>query len=160
MSELTPEDVREILRLVEQSRFDEFELETPRFTVRFRRDPVARETAAAGSVPGQTPEGGAAWTSGSAPEKGHTAGEGRGRNGLVEVCSPMVGTFYRAPSPGAPPFVEVGTQVVRDTQVCIIEVMKLMSSIAAGVDGTVAEICRRDAEPVEYGDVLLRIRPE
>jgi acetyl-CoA carboxylase biotin carboxyl carrier protein len=139
VSELTPDDVREILRLVDESRFDEFELETPRFTVRFRREPEQRAREAEPS------------------ERGTDALQAR--NGLVEVTAPMVGTFYRAPSPGAPPFVEIGSRVGRDTQVCIIEVMKLMNSIAAGVDGTVAEICRADAEPVEYGDVLLRIRP-
>jgi acetyl-CoA carboxylase biotin carboxyl carrier protein len=140
VSELTPDDVREILRLVDESRFDEFELETPRFSISFRRDPAQKPV-------------------GEEQPSGLSNNVLQGTNGLVEVTAPMVGTFYRAPSPGAPPFVEVGSRVGRDSQVCIIEVMKLMNSVAAGVDGTVEEICRADAEPVEFGDVLLRIRP-
>ena len=71
----------------------------------------------------------------------------------------MVGTFYRAIAPGEPPFVEVGSLVEEETTVCIIEVMKLMSSVAAGVRGTVAEICFDNATPVQYGDVLFRVQP-
>ena len=71
----------------------------------------------------------------------------------------MVGTFYRAAAPGEAPFVEVGRPVEEQTQVCIIEVMKLMSSVVAGARGTVAEICRENGETVEYGDVLFRISP-
>jgi biotin carboxyl carrier protein len=134
--ELTPEDVKEILRLVEESDFDEFELETPRFSVRFRRGAeAAAGDGRAEAAPAQAVEG------------------------LVEVTAPVVGAFYRAPAPGESPFVEVGTAVEPDTQLCLIEVMKLMSSVAAGVRGVVAEICRADGEPVQYGDVLFRIRP-
>jgi len=130
--DLTPEDVKEILRLVDESHFDEFELETPRFTIRFRRggeEPLPPTIDAAPS-------------------------------GLIDVVSPMVGTFYRASAPGEAPFVEVGSHVVEETQVCIIEVMKLMSSVAAGARGVVVEICRGNGEAVQYGDVLFRLRPE
>ncbi|HEX7082832.1 MAG TPA: biotin/lipoyl-containing protein [Gaiellaceae bacterium] len=133
MSELTPEDVREILRLVDESRFDEFELETPTLTIRFRRD----------TAPAQAP----------AVEAPAAAA-----NGLAEVTSPMVGTFYRAPSPDAPPFVEPGSRVEADSPVCIVEVMKLMNRVAAGVAGEVVEVCRADGESVQYGDVLFRVR--
>jgi len=129
--DLTPEDVQEILRLVDESQFDELELETPRFSIRFRRG----ET--------ELPAGHGAETA----------------NGLVEITAPMVGTFYRAPAPGEAPFVEVGSPVEEHTQVCIIEVMKLMSSVAAGARGVVAEICCVNGASVEYGDVLFRIHP-
>jgi biotin carboxyl carrier protein len=133
-SELTPEDVKEILRLVDESGLEELDLETPRFTVRFRRgpaEPVAerRETDAVAEA------------------------------GLVEVTAPMVGTFYAALAPGEPPLVEIGGSVDDETVLCIIEVMKLMSSIPAGVRGTIAEICVANATPVQYGDVLFRVRP-
>jgi biotin carboxyl carrier protein len=129
--DLTPEDVQEILRLIDESQFDELELETPRFTIRFTR--------------------------GAAPA-GETVQDTVAADGLVEVASPMVGTFYRAPSPGAPPFVEVGSAVETQTQVCIIEVMKLMNSVVAGVRGVVTEVCAQNGAPVQYGDVLFRVR--
>ena len=132
--DLTPEDVQEILRLIDESQFDELELETPRFTIRFTR----------GAVPAGK----------KAPPESAAA------DGLVEVASPMVGTFYRAPSPGAPPFVEVGSAVETGTQVCIIEVMKLMNSVTAGVAGKVTHVLAQNAQPVEAGQPVIAIRPE
>jgi acetyl-CoA carboxylase biotin carboxyl carrier protein len=70
----------------------------------------------------------------------------------------MLGTFYRAEAPGATPFVDVGTRVEPDTVVCLIEVMKMMNSIPAGVSGTVVEVVATNAEPVEYGEALFKIR--
>lgn len=78
---------------------------------------------------------------------------------LVEVKSPMVGTFYRAPSPEAPPYVEVGSRVTPGQTLCIIEAMKLMNELKAEVAGVVREICVENGEPVEYGQVLFRIEP-
>jgi acetyl-CoA carboxylase biotin carboxyl carrier protein len=125
--ELTPEDVQEILRLIDESPYETFELETERFTIRVgeRRDDAAPAA-----------------------------------DGLVEVTAPMVGIFYRAPTPGAAPFVEVGSTVEPGTQVCIIEVMKLMNSVAAGVRGIVVEACLENGAPVQYGDVLFRVRAD
>ena len=80
--------------------------------------------------------------------------------GLVAVRAPLPGTFYRAPRPGAAPFVEVGSQVRADTVVGIVETMKLMNSVTAGVDGTVAEICLGNAEFAAHGATLLRIRAD
>jgi acetyl-CoA carboxylase biotin carboxyl carrier protein len=80
--------------------------------------------------------------------------------GLAEVASPLLGIFYRAPKPGEPPFVEVGSKVSEETVVCIIEVMKLMNSVRAGVKGEVVEILALNGALVEYGEVLLRVRPE
>jgi acetyl-CoA carboxylase biotin carboxyl carrier protein len=72
----------------------------------------------------------------------------------------MVGTFYRSPEPGAPPFVEPGSRVEADTILCIIEVMKLMNSVTAGVAGVVAHVFVENAQMVEYGQPLIAIRPE
>ena len=74
--------------------------------------------------------------------------------------APLPGTFYRAPRPGAAPFVEVGSRVGADTVVGIVETMKLMNSVTAGVDGTVAEICLANAEFAANGATLLRIRAD
>jgi len=79
---------------------------------------------------------------------------------LVEVPSPMVGTFYRAPAPGEAAFVEVGDRVKSGQSVCIIEAMKLMNEIEAEVSGQVMEILVQNGEPVEYGQALMRINPD
>jgi acetyl-CoA carboxylase biotin carboxyl carrier protein len=79
---------------------------------------------------------------------------------LVEVSSPMVGTFYRAPAPGEAPFVEVGDRVRQGQAVCIIEAMKLMNEIEAEISGQVMEILVQNGEPVEYGQPLMRINPD
>ncbi len=76
---------------------------------------------------------------------------------LVDVVSPMVGTFYRSPAPDEPPFVEVGEMVKRGQVVCIIEAMKLMNEIEAETAGRIAEILVENAQPIEYGQVLMRI---
>jgi acetyl-CoA carboxylase biotin carboxyl carrier protein len=79
---------------------------------------------------------------------------------LVDVPSPMVGTFYRAPAPGEASFVEVGDRVKAGQSVCIIEAMKLMNEIEAEVSGQVMEILVQNGEPVEYGQPLMRINPD
>ncbi|HEX2206265.1 MAG TPA: acetyl-CoA carboxylase biotin carboxyl carrier protein, partial [Longimicrobium sp.] len=78
---------------------------------------------------------------------------------LVEVKSPMVGTFYRAPAPEAPPYVELGSRVTRGQTLCILEAMKLMNELPSDVAGTIREICVENGEPVEYGQVLFRVDP-
>ncbi len=77
----------------------------------------------------------------------------------VDVTSPMVGTFYRAPAPDAPSYVDVGSDVSEGTTLCIIEAMKLMNELESEVRGKIIEICVQDAEPVEYGQLLFRIDP-
>ena len=128
--ELTPEDVKEILRLVDESGLDELELETERFTVRFRRGGNSAPSQDASLAPG-----------------------------LLDVTAPSPGTFYRSPAPGEPPYVDVGSVVEPETQVCILEVMKLMNPVHAGVAGRVVEVCSDNGRPVQYGDVLFRIDP-
>ena len=80
-------------------------------------------------------------------------------DGLTEITSPMVGTFYRAPSPEAPPYVEVGSQVRKGQTLCILEAMKLMNELEAEIDGTIRKILVDNADPVEYGQVLFLIEP-
>lgn len=74
-----------------------------------------------------------------------------------EIVSPMVGTFYTAPSPEAPPFVEVGTQVTPDTVVCIVEAMKVMNEIKAEISGTITEVVAQNGKPVQFGQTLFRV---
>jgi acetyl-CoA carboxylase biotin carboxyl carrier protein len=81
------------------------------------------------------------------------------RSHLLEIVSPMVGTFYRAPAPDAPPYVSVGQRVASGDTVCIIEAMKLMNELEGEVTGTIVEVCVENAQPVEYGQVLFRVDP-
>ena len=133
---LTDDDVREILRLIDDAELSELRIETEGLSLH-----VVRE----GSEPAQ-----------SEPE---APGAPRADDGGMTIESPMLGVFYRAPSPGAPPFVDVGTRVETDTIVCLIEVMKMMNSVPAGVAGTIAEVHVENAQAVEYGQPLCRVEP-
>ena len=79
------------------------------------------------------------------------------RDDLVEVTSPMVGTFYMAPAPDTPPYTEVGNRISQGDVLCIIEAMKLMNELESEISGVIMEICVENAEPVEYGQVLFRV---
>jgi acetyl-CoA carboxylase biotin carboxyl carrier protein len=78
---------------------------------------------------------------------------------LKEIKSPMVGTWYKAPEPGAEPYVKVGSRVTSGQTVCIIEAMKIMNEIEAEITGVIREVCVEDAQPVEFGQVLFRVDP-
>jgi acetyl-CoA carboxylase biotin carboxyl carrier protein len=133
---LSDDDVREILRIIDESGLDEIRIET---------EGLSLHVLKGGTAP---PE----------PETEAALPASASHDGLT-IASPMLGTFYRAPAPGEPPFVEVGTRVDADTIVCIIEVMKMMNSVPAGVAGTIAEIYAGNAEPVEYEQPLFRVEP-
>ena len=81
------------------------------------------------------------------------------RSDLLEITAPMVGTFYRAPAPGEAPFIEVGNRIDVGQTVCILEAMKLMNELEAEVSGDVVEILVDNGTPVEFGQVLMRVRP-
>jgi len=151
------DEISEILKLIDGSSCDEFVLETADLKLVVRRrgaggaavpyepPPSAPRLSAA---PAGTPAPQAAMVT----EATHDAGE--------VVRAPMVGTFYRSPSPGAPPFVEVGSKVNKGDPICIIEVMKLFTTIHAEWSGTVVEIGAPNAHLVEYGQMLFVIAPD
>jgi acetyl-CoA carboxylase biotin carboxyl carrier protein len=150
---LTAADVAEIMRLVEQSGFDELTLEIDGMKLSLRRG------APAESVLDRTPQASAAAVPTVAvPDTSAVPPSSPADPNVHDVTSPLLGTFYRAPKPGAPPFVEVGAQVEEETVVAIIEVMKLMNTVRAGVRGTVTEILLSDGALAEYGETLLRVR--
>jgi acetyl-CoA carboxylase biotin carboxyl carrier protein len=151
---LTAADIAEILRLVEGSTFDELSLEFDGLKLAFKRGANGLDGASVAERPAAAPSQQA---TPSAPVKPPAAPIAADPN-LQDVRSPMLGTFYRAPKPGAPPYVTVGAVVEEGTIVCIIEVMKLMNTVRAEVRGTVAEIPVADGALVEYGEVLLRVR--
>jgi acetyl-CoA carboxylase biotin carboxyl carrier protein len=139
---LTDEDVREILRLIDESDLDELHIETENFVLHVSKG------AGGAAPPTRTPE---------RPEEPRSEPSS---DGAHTIDSPMLGTFYRAERPGADPFVDVGTEVEPDTIVAIIEVMKMMNSVPAGITGTIAEVCCDNASLVEYGQPLFRVDPK
>jgi acetyl-CoA carboxylase biotin carboxyl carrier protein len=143
---LSDDDVREILRLIDESNVEDLSVETERFSLYARR--CGDEGGAPVSAEPDSPV--------AAPTRadGAVAGE------LHTVSSPIVGTFYRAQGPDAAPFVDVGTRVEPDTIVCLIEVMKMMNSVPAGVVGTIVEVCAENAQLVEGGAPLFHVRPD
>jgi acetyl-CoA carboxylase biotin carboxyl carrier protein len=149
---LSDDDVREILRLIDESKLDELRIETPEFKLHVRRGGAAP----ADDPPESKPE----------PEQAEPAAPERSvptpaveSNGARTIEAPMLGTFYRAAEPGAEPFVDVGMKVDPGTVVCLIEVMKMMNSIQAGVAGTIVEVCAENAQIVQYGEPLFRVDP-
>jgi acetyl-CoA carboxylase biotin carboxyl carrier protein len=184
--DLTNEDVADILALLDSLPYDELDLQTPRFRLTLRRTPDGwtQSTQVLGEGAGIGPwvpqgssigpggphgpidereagagEGGGTGVTGGEGARGGGEGE-EGDEGLVAVRAPLPGTFYRAPRPGAAPFVEVGSRVGADTVVAIVETMKLMNSVPAGADGTVIEICLDNAQFAEQGATLMRIRAD
>jgi acetyl-CoA carboxylase biotin carboxyl carrier protein len=143
------------MRLVEQSGFDELTLEMDGVKLSLRRGaPAVTETVKGGDRAPQPPQS----PSEPQPRSAQGLAPATADPNVHEVASPLLGTFYRAPKPGAPPFVEVGAQVEEETVVAIIEVMKLMNTVRAGVRGTVTEILVADGALAEYGETLLRVR--
>jgi len=151
---LTYEDVLRIVELVKSTPFSEFRLKVGEIEVHLRRKNGSGSDAAGPLTPPAAPERAAA-----APSAGNVPDRIFAPNAVL-VRAPMVGTLYRAPAPDAAPFIEVGQHVEPDTTVCIIEVMKLMNSIAADTRGVVAEILVANGAQVEYGEVLMVIRPD
>jgi biotin carboxyl carrier protein len=133
---LSEDDIREILRLIDESDVAELRIETGDLSLHVLRvEP--REDSGWGAVV-----------------------DADSTNDLATVTATMLGTFYRAEAPGARPFVDVGTRVDPATVVGLIEVMKMMNSVPAGIAGTIVEVCAENAQPVEFGAPLFRIRPE
>jgi acetyl-CoA carboxylase biotin carboxyl carrier protein len=154
---LTAKDVAEIMQLLEDSSFDNLSLEIDGMKLHLQRSsakPVRPGPDGTGT-PMQT-----APLSATAPPRLAKKHKPPSEPGLCEVPSPLLGFFYRAPKPGEPPFVEVGSHVEEDTVIGIIEVMKLMNTVQAGVKGVVVEILSENGAAVEYGEILLRVRPE
>ncbi|HET6670112.1 MAG TPA: acetyl-CoA carboxylase biotin carboxyl carrier protein [Pyrinomonadaceae bacterium] len=158
-------ELRELIDLVREHEFTEFELSRDDFRVRFRRGPEALEPGAhipAAPAPAPLPTGGNAETRAAAAVPQHPGAraetEASEDQDLYIIASPIVGTFYRSPSPNAESFVKIGATVEADTVVCIIEAMKLMNEIQAETSGEVVKIYVENGQPVEYGQPLFGIK--
>jgi acetyl-CoA carboxylase biotin carboxyl carrier protein len=146
---LTPEDVEEITSILAKSSYQTLDIETSRFRLRVKR-------SGEGFTQEWSPIGGQETkTVASAVEPDVEVED----DGLLVIRPPLPGTFYRAPQPGAPPFVNVGDKVTPDTVVAIIETMKLMNPVHAGVSGEIVEIVPENAAPIEATSILMKVRP-
>ncbi|HWJ70951.1 MAG TPA: acetyl-CoA carboxylase biotin carboxyl carrier protein [Sphingobium sp.] len=159
---LTARDVEEIMKLLEASTFDRLSLELDGVKLELERGgstaPRARrEVAPAAPAPAATPAPTAAPAPAAAPASKPPSNR---EAGLVEITAPLLGIYYRAPKPGEAPFVEVGQRVDSETVIGIVEVMKLMNAVPAGVSGEVVEVLATNGELVEYGEVLMLVRPD
>jgi len=163
--ELSEDDVLHILKLIDESHFDYFQLEVGELKITVSKgDPIplgstaqpAAVSAAAAAAPAATPKPVAAPApaAAAAPTKAAAIPAGH-----VAVTAPLLGTFYVAPEPGAPPFVQVGQQITDDTTCGLIEVMKVFNSVRAGVTGTVVEVVAPNGGFVEFGQPLIIVKP-
>ncbi len=144
---LSDDDIREILRIIDESDLTELQIQTEAFSLHVRKGSPSDAT------PLPAPQ------SSPVRESATTQEAGAPTDGIAAITAPMLGTFYRAEAPGKPPFVEVGQQVDPDTIVCIIEVMKMMNSVTAGVSGKIIQIFAANSELVEYGQPLFEVGP-
>ena len=149
-------DIKAIIDLMRKNSVTEFELEKDDFKIRLKRG-----ANGGGSVPTADDPPGLAYAPaplGSAPAPAPATAPPPVSN-EVEIKSPMIGTFYRAPSPESAPYVEVGVEVNPDSVVCIIEAMKVMNEIKAEAKGVITQVMVENAKPVEFGQPLFKIRP-
>ena len=153
--ELGPDDVRDVVRVLDSSGLDELHLELADLTLTVRREGAAGWTSEQQVLRRAVVEGGTEPTADVERDRPRTAVA----EGLVAVHPPLLGTFYRAPKPGAPAFVEVGDEVGEDTVVGIVETMKMMTPVHAGVRGTVVEFRTSNGEFAEKDAVLLVVDP-
>jgi len=150
-------DIKAIIDLMTKNDLSVFEMEKDGFRLKLQKGtldqpiitaPIA--VAPAGAATHPATNGTPAHAAATAPAAESTP--------LKDIVSPMVGTFYRSTSPDAPSFVDVGTTVGEDTVVCIIEAMKVMNEIKAETSGVIAEVVVENAKPVQFGQVLFRVR--
>jgi len=164
-------ELKEILQILEEKEITEFELEEEGMKLRIRKAAASSNHAAAPAVlgpliptvlpvPAPAPSPGVEVTAGAFPAAAPALVPTPAEAGLVVVKSPIVGTFYRTPDPGSPPFVSVGDHVRVGQVLCIIEAMKLMNEIEAEVEGEVVKVYHESGQPVQYGEPLFDIRPD
>jgi acetyl-CoA carboxylase biotin carboxyl carrier protein len=142
-------DIKALIDLMKKNDLSVFEMEKDGFRIKLQKGLGDQPIVVSSAAP--------AVTNGPATAAGALAAPAEAGN-LKDITSPMVGTFYRAASPDAPPFVDVGTKVTEDTVVCIIEAMKVMNEIKAETSGVITEVTAENTKPVQFGQVLFRVR--
>jgi acetyl-CoA carboxylase biotin carboxyl carrier protein len=151
--------IKQIIDLMKRSELTEFEFEEEGFKIKIKRGagdvPFISSTPLAPQIHSVAPQAAAAPAASTQKEP---AGSGADEAGYGYVKSPMVGTFYRSPSPENPPFVDANSKIEEKSVVCIIEAMKIMNEIQAEIRGTVVEVLVENGQPVEYGQRLFKIK--
>lgn len=165
--ELTEDDVLHILKLIDESKFDYFQLEVGDLKITVSKgEPIpvsaSPRVAPVSQSPNATVIEAPKATATPAPPQQTAAANIEAKaaaEGLLTITAPLLGTFYVAPEPGAPPFVQVGTAITDDTTVGLIEVMKVFNSVRANVKGTVTQVVAQNGQFVEYGQTLFLVKP-
>ncbi|MFZ9972932.1 MAG: acetyl-CoA carboxylase biotin carboxyl carrier protein [Vulcanococcus sp.] len=154
--QLDHNQLRDLIALLGESDIQELKLEGDDFRLELRRNlPASQPQVVMQAAPAALPAAAAAPAAPSAAPPAAPAVRGD----LVEITAPMVATFYRSPSPGDPAFVELGARINVGQTVCILEAMKLMNELESEVSGEVVEILVENGTPVEFGQVLMRVKP-
>lgn len=151
------EDLKDLVELVSERNISELVLEEEGVKLKIKKLVTAPSPAAESTLPQAPPLTGTGPVAAPEPASGATA-PAPAEDGLVHVKSPIVGTFYRQPEPGAEPFVREGDQVKRGQVLCIIEAMKLMNEIESEFEGELVKVLVDNGQPVQYGDALFAIR--
>jgi acetyl-CoA carboxylase biotin carboxyl carrier protein len=160
--ELTEDDVLHILKLIDESKFDYFQLEVGELKITVSKGepiPVTSTTQNISLAPASAPSSAKPASSPAAAPTAQAAKPVAIPEGMRPITAPLLGTFYVAPEPGAPPFVKVGQQITEDTTVGLIEVMKVFSSVRATVAGTIVEVVAQNGQFVEFGQTLFIVKP-
>jgi acetyl-CoA carboxylase biotin carboxyl carrier protein len=163
--ELSEDDVLHILKLIDESKFDYFQLEVGELKITVSKgDPIpigslGSQTTASAPGPAAAPNPQAKPVASTPAAGAAVAKPAVIPEGMLPITAPLLGTFYVAPEPGAPPFVKVGQQITEDTTVGLIEVMKVFNSVRAAVSGTIVEVVAQNGQFVEFGQALFIVKP-
>jgi acetyl-CoA carboxylase biotin carboxyl carrier protein len=150
-------DIKELIALIRKNDLSEFSLEQEGFKITLKRG-YESQPLTSGISYGPQLMGPGQLQLPAPPQSAPASAPASQSEALRDLPSPMVGTFYSAPSPDAPPFASVGQQITPDTVICIIEAMKVMNEIKSEVSGTIVEIVAENGKPVQYGQPLFRLR--
>jgi len=152
-------DIKAIIDLMRKNAVTEFELEKEDFKIRLRRGPNGSGATAVYDDPPAAAYAQPPAVAAPVPAAAPAPAPQVPTNNELEIRSPMIGTFYRAPSPESAPYVEMGSEVNPETVVCIIEAMKVMNEIKAEAKGVITQVMVENAKPVEFGQPLFKVRP-
>ena len=150
---IDPDLIERLIKVLDESDIDSLEIERGGTRIRLGKTPIQPVTL--GQMTSQDAQG----VYSEASVQDSPTSDSEKSSDLIEVTSPMVGTFYSALTPDAPPYVEIGAEVKPGDGLCVIEAMKLMNEFESEVTGTIVEICVKNAHPVEYGQVLFLVDP-
>jgi acetyl-CoA carboxylase biotin carboxyl carrier protein len=144
-------EIRTLIDLMKKNGLSVFKMEREGFKITLKTGSAGGAAQIIAVSPAHTPAV-------SSPQSANVANEPAAEGSHKEIKSPMVGTFYAAPSPEAAPYVTVGQEITPDTVVCIIEAMKVMNEIKAEISGVIAEVCAENGKPVQFGQALFRVK--